>query len=129
MNQSTNEIKNEERDKEEQSGAPASKKNTIRAFGEMLSYGWMLNNLGFFLFLSVLAVFYIANGHMADNRIRHINETARRLKDLQYEYKTIKSDMMFRSRESELIRAAAPLGLAPNSNPPVRINAMQVQDN
>ncbi len=104
--------------------AVAPKKNTIRAFGEMLSYDWILNNLGFFLFLSALAVLYIANGHMADNRIRRINDTARKLKDLQYEYKTIKSEMMFRSRESELVKAAAPIGLEADSVPPMKIKMM-----
>ena len=110
-------------------GTVTQKKYSIRAFGELLSYGWILNNLGFFLFLSVLAIFYIANGHMADNRIRRINETANKLKDLQYEYKTVKSDMMFRSRESELVKAAEPLGLQPDSNPPFRIKALQPQTN
>ena len=109
--------------------AVAPRKYSIRAFGELLSYSWILNNMGFFLFLSVLAIFYIANGHMADNRIRRINETANKLKDLQYEYKTVKSDMMFRSRESELVKAAEPLGLQPDSNPPFRIKALQPQTN
>jgi len=109
--------------------SPSAKKNSIRAFGEMLSYGWILKNMGFFLFLSVLAVFYIANGHMADNRIRRINETARQLKDLQYEYKTIKSEMMFRSRESELVKAAEPLGLTLDSVPPARIKAVRPSTN
>jgi len=106
----------------------AGVRNSIRAFGEYLSYGWILKNLGFFLFLSVVAVAYIANGHMADNRIRRINETARQLKDLQYEYKTIKSEMMFRSRESELVKAAEPLGLKMDSVPPLRIMAVSPAD-
>ena len=109
------------------SSASAGVRNSIRAFGEYLSYGWILKNLGFFFFLSILAVAYIANGHMADNRIRRINETARQLKDLQYEYKTIKSEMMFRSRESELVKAAEPLGLKMDSVPPLRIMAVAPQ--
>jgi hypothetical protein len=80
-----------------------------------------LRNIGFFLFLAVLAVVYIANGHMSDNRIRKINETARALKDLQYEYKTLKSEMMFKSRESEMVKAAAPLGLIMDTTSPARI--------
>lgn len=114
-------------DEQENAGnqKPAAKKNSIRAFGEMLSYGWIVNNLGFFLFLSAIAVVYIANGHMADNRIRRINDTAAKLKDLQYEYKTIKSEMMFRTRESELVKAAEPLGLQLDSMPPFQIKALQ----
>ncbi len=67
---------------------------------------------------------YIANGHVADNRIRKINETARQLKELQYEYKTVKSEMMFKSKESEMVKAAAPLGLQRDSLPPIRIKAL-----
>jgi hypothetical protein len=92
-----------------------------RAIGEVFNYGWIVKNIPFFLFLAVLAVLYIANGHMSDNRIRKINDTARRLKDLQYEYKTLKSDMMFKSRESEMVKAAQPMGLGIDTTAPYRI--------
>ena len=92
-----------------------------RAVRQLLSYRWILRNIRFFLFLSVLAVVYIANGHMSDNRIRKINETGRRLTDLQYEYKTLKSEIMFKSRESELVKAAAPLGLIMDTTAPYKI--------
>ena len=101
---------------------PIPKKNAaFRAVGDFFNYSWILKNIGFFLFLAALAVVYIANGHMSDNRIRKINETARKLKDLQYEYKTLKSEMMFRSRESEMVKAAEPLGLTMDTTSPARI--------
>src|SRR3954465_14870651 len=93
-----------------------------RAVRQLLSYRWILRNIRFFLFMAVLAVVYIANGHMSDNRIRKINETGRILKDLQYEYKTLKGEMMFKSRESEMVKAAAPLGLIMDTTSPARIN-------
>lgn len=71
--------------------------------------------------MAALAIVYIANGHMADNRIRKINDTGRRLKDLQYEYKTLKSEMMFKSRESEMVKAARPLGLTMDTIAPFKI--------
>ena len=92
-----------------------------RAVKQLLSYRWILKNIRFFLFLAILAVLYIANGHMSDNRIRKINDTGRRLKDLQYEYKTLKSEMMFKSRESEMVKAAAPLGLIMDTTAPYQI--------
>lgn len=100
------------------------KTKAIKAVGELFNYSWILKNITFFLFLAALAVLYIANGHMADNRIRRINDTGRRLKDLQYEYKTLKSEMMFKSRESEMVKAAAPLGLSSDSIAPYRIELM-----
>jgi len=97
------------------------KNSAFRAVGDMFNYSWILKNITFFLFLAALAVVYIANGHMSENRIRKINETGRLLKDLQYEYKTLKSEMMFKSRESEMIKAAGPLGLAMDTTAPFRI--------
>ncbi len=105
------------------------KNSTRRVIGEVLNYKWMVNNTSFFLFLAVLAVLYIANGHMADNRIRKISETSRQLKDLQYEYKTLKSEVMFKSRESEMVKAAEPLGLAMDTIAPYRIKKLSTKNN
>lgn len=97
------------------------RKISLKGFSGLFSYRWLLKNINFFLFMSLMAVLYIANGHMADNRIRRINETGRKLKNLQYEYKTVKGDIMFKSRQSEMVKAAQPLGLQLDSVPPVRI--------
>jgi len=87
----------------------------------LMSYRWVTANVPFFLFLSVLAILYIANGHIADKTVRDINTTANELKELQYEYKTVKSDLMYKSREAEMEKATAPLGLKVSAEPPVHI--------
>jgi len=97
------------------------RKTPLQGLGSLFSYGWITKNIPFFLFLALLAVIYIANGHLADKTIRDINRTAREVKELQYEYKTLKSEVMFRSREAELVKAAEPLGLKLSSEPPMRI--------
>jgi len=90
-------------------------------FSKLIGYEWILKNLLFFLFLALLAVMYIANGHMADNTIRDINNTAHDVKELQYEYKSLKSEEMFKSRESQIVEAATPLGLKISNEPPMRL--------
>ena len=54
---------------------------------------------------------YIYNGHYADKTARDINTVGKELKELQYEYKSVQSDVIFRSKASELIKAVEPLGL------------------
>src|SRR5262245_22994770 len=76
-----------------------------------LNYQSIVKQIPFFLFLALLAVIYIYNGHYADNTIRSINRTAKEVKELQHEYKTVQSDIMFRSKQSELAKAVEPLGL------------------
>ncbi len=77
----------------------------------LLNYQSIVKQVPFFLFLTALAVLYIYNGHYADKTIRSINKTEREVKELQYEYKTVKSEVMFRSQQSELAKAVEPLGL------------------
>ena len=76
-----------------------------------LNYQSVVKQIPFFLFLTLLAIIYIYNGHYADRIARNINRTSRDVKELQHEYKTVKSEVMFRSKQSELIKAVEPLGL------------------
>jgi hypothetical protein len=84
-----------------------------------LNYQSIVKQVPFFLFLAMLAVVYIFNGHYADKTIREINRTGREVKELKYEYITVKSEVMFRSKPSELVKAVEPLGLKELSQPPV----------
>ena len=87
----------------------------------LLSYQWIVRNVSFFLFLAVLAVIYIYNGHYADKTARNINRVSKELKELQYEYKTLKSEVMFRSKQSELAKAVEPFGLKELVFPPMQL--------
>lgn len=93
-------------------------KNTIKS---ILNYQWIVMNISFFLFLAFIAILYIANGHLTDKTIRRINSTQQELKELQFEYKTIKSELMRRSRATEVENAMAPYGLVVAKEMPIRI--------
>lgn len=87
----------------------------------IINYTWIVKHFRFLLFLALLAIIYIANGHWADNTLREINVTAKQVKDMEYEYKNLKSLEMYRSRESQVTQAAASLGLKPADKPPVKL--------
>ena len=114
-------------------GAVASGKAGARSRWKppsLLGYRWIMKNIRFFLFLAALAVIYIYNGHYADKVVRDINRTNKELKELQYEYKTLKSEVMFRSKQSELARAVEPFGLKELTLPPyVLIDSIQNNKN
>lgn len=76
-----------------------------------MNYQSIVKQVPFIFFLALLALVYIYNGHMADKMVRKINATAREVKELQWEYKSLKSEVMFRSKPSELVKAVQPLGL------------------
>jgi hypothetical protein len=94
---------------------------TKTTFKSMLNYQWIVMNISFFLFLAFIAILYIANGHLTDKSIIRINTTQKELKELQFEYKTLKSDLMKRSRAVEIQDKVAPYGLVVAKEMPVRL--------
>lgn len=100
----------------------AKKERDLRfRWKRLLNYQSVVKQVPFFLFLSLLAVIYIYNGHYSDRLIRDINATSKTVKELQYEYKMVKGDVLFRSKQSEISKAVEPLGLKEPSAWPVVI--------
>jgi len=102
----------------------------IAGWKRWLNYQSIVKQVPFFLFLAVLAVVYIYNGHFADKTIRKINRTAKEVKELKYEYIAVKSRMMYQSKQSVLVKAAEPLGLKELTQSPVVLkNSVPVSRN
>ena len=53
----------------------AEQSNGLPRWKQWLNYQSIVKQVPFFLFLAVLAVLYIYNGHQADKTIRSINRT------------------------------------------------------
>jgi hypothetical protein len=51
--------------------------------------------------------------------MKKIAISEKNIKELEYEYKTIKADVIYRSKASELVKAVEPLGLKESKLPPV----------
>lgn len=106
---------------EQAKGSTPDHKTTPAAAGwkKWLNYQSVVKQIPFFFFLALLAVIYIYNGHYADKTIRNINRTSKEVKELQYEYIHVKSQVMGQSKQSELVKAVEPLGLKELTGTPV----------
>lgn len=89
-----------------------------REWLKIFSYRWITRNIPYFLFLAGLAVIYIYNGHYAVKTMRSIKDVSRELKELNHEYKTLKSEVMFRSKQSEIAKEVDTFGLKELIVPP-----------
>lgn len=89
-----------------------------REWLKIFSYRWITRNIPYFLFLAGLAVIYIYNGHYAVKTMRSIKDVSRELKELNHEYKTLKSEVMFRSKQSEIAKEVDTFGLKELTVPP-----------
>ena len=89
--------------------------------GTFLTNESTLKHVPFLLFLAFIAILYIANGYQADDKIREVNKITNELKELRSEYISTKSDLMFVSKQSEVAKAAEPLGIKEPIVPPMKI--------
>ena len=77
--------------------------------------------LPFIIFLCVLAMIYIANSHMAVNNIRKIDKLSKEVRELNWEYKSLKADLMFKSKLTEVAKKVDTLGIKELIEPPRKI--------
>ena len=94
--------------------------NTVFS-GTFLSNENVLKHIPFILFLSVIAILYIANGYWADDKVRQVNKLNAQIKDYRSEYISTKSDLMFVSKQSEVAKSVEKLGLKEPIVPPMKI--------
>ena len=64
---------------------------------------------------------YIANRHLAENNIRDIDKLGKQVKELSWDFKTLKADLMLRSTQTEVAEEVDTLGLIEPNDPPKKI--------
>ena len=111
--------------KKHQKQKKRNEKASSTVWKRWLNYQNVVKQVPFFLFLAGLAVAYIFNVHLANRTIRKINRTANEVKELKYEYISVKSKVMYQSKQSELLKAVAPLGLQELVESPVVLKEEQ----
>jgi hypothetical protein len=101
--------------------------------GNFLSKDYVIVQLPFILFLTFIALGYIANGYYAEKSVREISHLNAELKELKSEYIISQSELMFMSNQSEVAHAVAPFGLKESTVPPkkivVKVNNNSVTNN
>ncbi len=103
---------------------PKPKDTTIgSAINEILE-GTFLTRKGFIkliplvLFITLLAVIYIANSYWSIKGFREVSDLKKELKELRFEHITTKSDFMYISKQSEVARKLDSVGIKESTVPP-----------
>ena len=95
-------------------------------FGKLLTEGVVSKEaatdaLPFLCFLAFLCMIYIANSHFAVNNVRRIDKLNKEVKELRWEYKSLKADLMFKSKLTEVAKKVDTLGIKELIEPPKKI--------
>ena len=81
----------------------------------------IMENIPFIIFLAFLAIIYIANSRYAERNIREIQTLQKEVKELNYEYMSLKSELMQSSMQSEVSKKVSESGLRPLTDKPYKI--------
>lgn len=81
----------------------------------------LLNNLPLVFLIAVLGILHVANNHRIEKKVRQINQLERELKELRWMYMTTKSDLMFKSKQSEVAKMVKELDLEESIKAPYKI--------
>ena len=97
--------------------------------GEVFGSEELIKHLPYVVFLVFLGLIYIGVGFSAEGSVRQINKDKSELKEMRSEYITIKSDLMYATKQSELIKIlhAKGLTLEESFQPPKKIEITEDQ--
>lgn len=73
------------------------------------------------LFGTMVLLFYIGNAHYGERTTRQIDKLKTEVDDLRADYTTLKAELMFASKQSEVAKKVEALGLEESSMPPYKI--------
>lgn len=110
---------NEKSDIQETKGQSAY----ISAFltGKFLSHEKIVEKIPFILFLTLIAILYIANGYYAEKTVKQLYRTTNEIKELRSEYISNKSDLEIIKQQSHVAYSIKVLELKESLSPPNKI--------
>jgi hypothetical protein len=83
--------------------------------------GFPVNYLPKIMFSLLLGILYISNTHYAEKTVRRISGIQAEVEDLRADFTTLKADLMFASKQSEVARKVKDYGLRESINPPNKV--------
>jgi len=83
--------------------------------------GFPVKYLPKILFVMAIGLIYISNTHYAEKTVRKINNIQAEVEDLRADYTTLKSDLMFASKQSEVAKKVKAFELKESLKPPYKV--------
>ena len=89
--------------------------------GSFMTKENVTDNIPYLAFLFTLGILYISNSYYAEKNLRDNAKLTRQLKELKSEFITVRSELMFVSKQSEVAKAVSQKGLYESVVPPKKI--------
>ena len=116
-----NTFKKEKKPKKKKEAAKVSRSLASIFSGNILSKDNAVSLLPFIFFFTFIIILYIANGYYAEKVVRDLHKTSNDVKELRSEYITIKSDLNYKSKQSQVAQATEVIEIFESTIPPTKI--------
>jgi hypothetical protein len=103
------------------------KKSIFSHMGKMLKVdklfeeGLPVKYLPYVLYITAILIFYIGNAHNSDRNIKKIDKLKIEVNDLRADYTTLKAELMYKSKQSEVAKEVTVIELEESVRPPYKI--------
>ncbi len=127
----TNSYKVEE--EEEKAPRTGSNKGLFSAVEGLMSStglfkeGLPVKYIPYVFYVSIFIIGYIWNAHTSDKLVRNIQKLKTEVNDLRADYTTLKAELMFKSKQSEVAKEVQSLGLEESMVPPQKLNTEELE--
>lgn len=128
------EIEEEELEQEVEVQSQPKKATLPRNFFTMLLTDGVVSKeaasemMPFIIFLAFLGMVYIGNRHFAEKNIRDIDKLSKEVKEMRWDYKTLKADLMLKSTQTEVAKKVDTLGLKEPVEPPKKLMVPELKE-
>jgi hypothetical protein len=78
-------------------------------------------------YVSIFLMGYIWNAHTSDKLVRKIAKMKVEVNDLRADYTTLKAELMFKSKQSEVAKEVQSIGLEESMVPPQKIDLEEIE--
>jgi cell division protein FtsL len=116
-----NSFKKENKPKKKKKASKFSRSLANIFSGNFLSKDNVVSFLPFIFFMTFMGILYIANGYYAEKVVRDLHKTGNEVKELRSEYITIKSELNYKSKQSQVAQATAEIEVYESTVPPTKI--------
>lgn len=93
----------------------------LLGLSDWVTYSKVMQQVFFFFFIIGIGIIHVYNSHQAEGMNRRKVKLEREMKELRWEYMSVKSDLMQRSKLSDIEKALEHTGLKTGQTPPLKI--------
>ncbi|MDB5271916.1 MAG: hypothetical protein JWO58_283 [Chitinophagaceae bacterium] len=121
-------IEEEVEEKRERTGKGLfSAMENLASSNALFKEGLPVKYVPYVFYVAVFLIGYIWNAHTSDKLVRKIEKMKVEVNDLRADYTTLKAELMYRSKQSEVAKEVNSIGLEESMVPPQKIDLEEIE--